>query len=289
MIVEIIAKYLESNKRLVVPNLGTFIVKVPQQAVLFSNLMKNDDGVLRSEIVKSGVSELDAAALIDRFVFEVNDRLAKGGVCALAGFGVLRSGANGTIGFTYDAMAQGDVLDGDASEKMEAHLAAQAAQKSEPQSEIESNSGDEEDMVIDVVPRVEPPVVEPPVVERPAQVQQIEQEPKPTREDKRPSERRPRPQQDYVKGLRYGKGHKVVTGREGATSRKSRKSDLIMKIAIGAAIIATLALAYGFYNDWRNQQFLNEGLFEDEQIYNEVPASAEEGVRNPDLDYITPN
>ena len=26
-----------------------------------------------------------------------------------------------------------------------------------------------------------------------------------------------------------------------------------------------------------------------EQIYDEVPASAEQGVRNPDLDYITPN
>lgn len=272
MIVEIIAKYLESNKRLVVPNLGTFIVKVPQQTVLFSNLMKSDDGVLRSEIVKSGVTELDAAALIDRFVFEVNDRLAKGGVCALSGFGVLRSGANGTVGFTFDAKAKGDVLDNDASEKLEAHLAAKAAQKPQPKVTPQP-SVKEEETIIEIVPAQES--------------SQPTQEPK--AELKRPAERRPRPQQDYVKGLRYGKGRKVVTGREGATSRKSRKSDLIMKIAIGAAIIATLALAYGFYNDWRNQQFLNEGLYDDEQIYNDVPASAEEGVRNPDLDYITPN
>ena len=279
MIVEIIAKYLESNKRLVVPNLGTFIVKVPQQAVLFSNLMKSDDGVLRSEIVKSGVSELDAAALIDRFVFEVNDRLAKGGVCALSGFGVLRSGANGTVGFTFDVKAKGDVLDNDASEKLEAHLAAKAAQKPQPKVAPQP-SVKEEETIIEIVPAQEPsqPIQEP---------SQPTQEPK--AELKRPAERRPRPQQDYVKGLRYGKGRKVVTGREGATSRKSRKSDLIMKIAIGAAIIATLALAYGFYNDWRNQQFLNEGLYDDEQIYNDAPASAEEGVRNPDLDYITPN
>ena len=279
MIVEIIAKYLESNKRLVVPNLGTFIVKVPQQAVLFSNLMKSDDGVLRSEIVKSGVSELDAAALIDRFVFEVNDRLAKGGVCALSGFGVLRSGANGTVGFTFDAKAKGDVLDNDASEKLEAHLAAKAAQKPQPKVAPQP-SVKEEETIIEIVPAQEPsqPI---------AELSQPTQEPK--AELKRPAERRPRPQQDYVKGLRYGKGRKVVTGREGATSRKSRKSDLIMKIAIGAAIIATLALAYGFYNDWRNQQFLNEGLYDDEQIYNDAPASAEEGVRNPDLDYITPN
>ncbi|MBQ6580641.1 MAG: hypothetical protein IIX32_01425, partial [Alistipes sp.] len=66
MIVEIIAKYLESNKRLVVPNLGTFIVKVPAQTILFSNLIKNDDGCLRGLLKSEGMSELDAAALIDR-------------------------------------------------------------------------------------------------------------------------------------------------------------------------------------------------------------------------------
>ena len=47
MIVELISKYLESNKRLVVPNLGAFIVKEAGRVVLFSNLIKGDDGVLR--------------------------------------------------------------------------------------------------------------------------------------------------------------------------------------------------------------------------------------------------
>ena len=102
MIVEIIAKYLSSNKRLVVPNLGTFIVKVPAQTILFSNLIKNDDGCLRGLLKSEGMPELDAAALIDRFVFEVNYRLEHSGVCALGGFGVLRSGANGTVSFTFD-------------------------------------------------------------------------------------------------------------------------------------------------------------------------------------------
>ena len=64
MIVEIIAKYLSSNKRLVVPNLGTFIVKVPAQTILFSNLIKNDDGCLRGLLKSEGMSELDAAALL---------------------------------------------------------------------------------------------------------------------------------------------------------------------------------------------------------------------------------
>ena len=84
---------------------------------------------------------------------------------------------------------------------------------------------------------------------------------------------------DYVKGLRYGKGRKIVSGRESAMVRRSNKSDLIMKIAIAAALIAVAALAYGMWNDWRASRF-------DAEIYGEVPESAESGVRNPDLDYI---
>ena len=68
MIVELISKYLESNKRLVVPNLGAFIVKEAGRVVLFSNLIKGDDGVLRSLLVEAGVSELETAAALDRRV-----------------------------------------------------------------------------------------------------------------------------------------------------------------------------------------------------------------------------
>lgn len=101
MIVELISKYLETHKRLVVPNLGAFIVKIPGESVLFSNLIKNDDGVLRSLLMSSGVSEMEAAAAIDRFVFEIRIRLQNNGVCRLGGFGELRCGANETISFVY--------------------------------------------------------------------------------------------------------------------------------------------------------------------------------------------
>ena len=285
MVIEIIAKYLESNKRLVVPNLGTFIVKVPAQSVLFSNLIKNDDGVLRSLLLQSGISELDAAALIDKFVFEVNFRLENSQVCALDGFGVLRTGANGTVAFTYNPAAKGDVLDGGASERLaeiEAQRAAEVvAEPAKPQTEPEEDEDDGE-VVIDVAPRR--------VVEKPAAVEQpIAAEPKVAERkpaERRPSERR-RNDSDYVKGLRYGKGRKVVTGREGATSRKSSKADLVIKFAIGAAVIAILALAYGFWNDMRKQSYMYEGLYE-ETSYDGV-STPEQGVRNPDLDYITPN
>ena len=307
MIVEIIAKYLESNKRLVVPNLGAFIVKVPRETILFSNLIKSDDGVLRAQLAQRGVSELDAAALIDRFVFEVNYRLEHSGVCALAAFGVLRAAQNGTVAFTYDTSAKGDVLDGDADDKMAKHIAEITSviepvidHEPEPATEPEEEEAEDDEVTIDVVPRMEAdPVAEEPKVEPKEEVKEEPQRQEPAkvvyaheREDKRRDEKRYRREQnDYVKGLRYGKGRKVVTGREGATSRKSSKGSVIIVIAILAALIAMGALAYGLYNDWQNQQYLYEGLYDEPttDMVEEPATKAEQGVRNPDLDYITPN
>lgn len=307
MIVEIIAKYLESNKRLVVPNLGAFIVKVPAQTILFSNLIKSDDGVLRAQLAQRGMSELDAAALIDRFVFEVNYRLEHSGVCALAAFGVLRAAQNGTVAFTYDTSAKGDVLDGDADDKMAKHIAEITSviepvidHEPEPATEPDEEEVEDDEVTIDLVPRMEAePTKEEPQEEPKEEVKEEPQRQEPAkvvyaqeREDKRRDEKRHRREQnDYVKGLRYGKGRKVVTGREGATSRKSSKGSVIIVIAILAALIAMGALAYGLYNDWQNQQYLYEGLYDEPttDMVEEPASTAEQGVRNPDLDYITPN
>lgn len=282
MIVEIISKYLETNKRLVVPNLGAFIVKEAGRTVLFSNLIKGDDGVLRSLLISSGVSELEAAAAIDRFVFEVNFRLESRGECMLSGFGELRNGVNGTIAFTFSPSVKGENLDGNiaahkpaVAEQEPIQPAPQPTPQSAPAPQIkrEEEKAVEEDVRIDVVPRKEPAVRRAePMAERQRDGRQV---------------RRANPSDDYVKGLRYGKGRKVVTGREGATSRKSQKSDIIMKIAIFAAVLAILALAYGVYNEWRVSHF-DEPFISNTEIYEQEPESAEKEVRNPDLDYITP-
>ena len=276
MIVELISKYLESNKRLVVPNLGTFIVKEAGRAVLFSNLIKNDDGVLRSLLVAGGVSELEAAAAIDRFVFEVNYRLENSGRCSLKGFGELKSGVNGTLVFAYDTTVGGEALDGNVAQcttKPQPQPAAQVAEVETVAAKVELEDDIDDEVTIDVVPRPEP-------AQRPA--------PEPReRVARTAAQRRPQHQADYVKGLRYSKGNKVVTGRESATSRKSNKSDIIRKIAIFAAALAILALAYGVYNEWRTSRF-DGPYISNSDIYDEVPASAEREVRNPDLDYITP-
>lgn len=272
MIVELISKYLESNKRLVVPNLGAFIVKEAGRVVLFSNLIKGDDGVLRSLLVEAGVSELETAAALDRFVFEVNFRLESTGECLLDGFGVLKSGVNGTVSFVYQPAAKGEVLDGNVAPR-EDNTVAQPKVKvvEKPAEKVVESLTDSEDVQIDVVPRQKPAPRREVEVKRPQQRE----------------ERRQRPQEDYTKGLRYGKGRKVVTGREGATSRKSSKSDLIMKIAIIAALLAIGALVYGFIMDMRASKY-DAPFIDNSEIYEDVPESAEKEVRNPDLDYITP-
>lgn len=272
MIVELISKYLESNKRLVVPNLGAFIVKEAGRVVLFSNLIKSDDGVLRSLLVEAGVSELETAAALDRFVFEVNFRLESTGECLLDGFGVLKSGVNGTVSFVYQPAAKGEVLDGNVAPR-EDNTVAQPKVKvvDKPAEKVVESLPDSEDVQIDVVPRQKPAARREVEVKRPQQRE----------------ERRQRPQEDYTKGLRYGKGRKVVTGREGATSRKSSKSDLIMKIAIIAALLAIGALVYGFIMDMRASKY-DAPFIDNSEIYEDVPESAEKEVRNPDLDYITP-
>lgn len=68
MLIPVIAQYLRSHRRLIIPQMGAFIVKEPGQSVLFSELLKRDDGVLRSLLVAAGSSELEAGGEIDRFV-----------------------------------------------------------------------------------------------------------------------------------------------------------------------------------------------------------------------------
>ena len=274
MIIKIISKYLESNKRLVVPNLGAFIVKDAEHKILFSNLMKGDDGVLRSLLIEHGVSELEAAGTIDRFVFEVNFRLERDGVCGLDKFGALKRGANGVISFINNPAAQGEVLDGGLeehlAERKEAEPAAPQKKESKP-AEPTVVEDDDEDLVIKVVPK---------------SGVAVESNVQPQKDNLTVStQRRPA---SYVKGLQYGKGGKIITGREYATSRKSSKSDIIMKIAIVAAVCAMLALVYGLYCDWKNAKYDSEASVIETIDANES-FSAEQGVVNPDLEYITPN
>ena len=98
-VTDVIANYLRDNhRRLVVPAFGAFVVKESGE-VLFSELLKTDDGVLRGLLAAGGLSELECAGLIDRFIFDVRNALSEKGRFDMGGFGGLAVGADGEIRF----------------------------------------------------------------------------------------------------------------------------------------------------------------------------------------------
>lgn len=99
MIDSIIIKYLQDNRRLVIPKFGAFIVKDDNQTVIFSELLRGDDGVLRGLIKSHGVGDIEAAGVIDRFVFEVRHTLDRNMPYKIGNWGTLRRDEKGKVVF----------------------------------------------------------------------------------------------------------------------------------------------------------------------------------------------
>ena len=81
------------------PKLGAFIVKQPSGIVRFSELMRTDDGVLRSLLVAYGISSIEANGMIDRMVFEIRHAITVGEEFTIDGLGKFRGGDNNNILF----------------------------------------------------------------------------------------------------------------------------------------------------------------------------------------------
>jgi nucleoid DNA-binding protein len=89
IVLEVIAEHLQTNRRLVVPNFGAFVVKESGER-LFSDLLRTDDGVLTSLLRNKGLTEMETAVVTDRFIFEVRHELEQYGYCRLGEIGTLR-------------------------------------------------------------------------------------------------------------------------------------------------------------------------------------------------------
>ena len=98
MLVGIINEYLKSNRRLVIPSFGAFVVKGGGD-IIFSELLKGDDGVLRALLMGQGMSEIETAAAIDRLIFEVRHDLQESGRCFIANLGTFTRNAEGVLVF----------------------------------------------------------------------------------------------------------------------------------------------------------------------------------------------
>ena len=96
MINKIIAGYLRTNKRLVVPHFGAFIRKENSEAIVFVPFLKKDDGVLQQLLVSEyGMDSADAQAVIDEFIAEIKESIAARGAYVIEGVGRLMTDSNG--------------------------------------------------------------------------------------------------------------------------------------------------------------------------------------------------
>ena len=89
IVVDVIAEYLRTNRRVVVPGFGAFVVKESGECI-FSDLLRTDDGILSSLLHQRGLTEMEAAVTIDRFIFEVRYGLEQYGCYRLGDVGMLR-------------------------------------------------------------------------------------------------------------------------------------------------------------------------------------------------------
>ena len=239
MLIPVITQYLETHKRLVIPQLGAFIVKEPGRAVLFSELLKRDDGVLRGLLCARGLNELEAAGEIDRFVFEVRHAVEHGLVCPLPGLGEMKGGTNGTIVFTYDPRPTAPV----AAPEPETPVAESAGAPAASHDGGVAAAGADEASGEARNPSRRPQFDAGRMAET---MKSAFTEPHVSPSAKM----NPDPS---VRGLRYGKPPKNTDAYTYVNRVPRRRGDRFIWIAIIAAALAVAAILYGYWREAREQ------------------------------------
>ena len=107
MVGKIIRDYMEGgNKKLTVPGFGTFMRKDSGE-VIFVDLLRKDDGKLRELVEDYGrYGEVEAMALVDRFIFETKNSIEKNGSAPVDGFGTMFLDDKGLYQFDYAPKAE---------------------------------------------------------------------------------------------------------------------------------------------------------------------------------------
>jgi len=102
MVGKIIRDFLEGGgRKLTVPGFGTFMRRDGGE-VIFVDLLRGDDRVLAGMVQRAGgLSEVEAAARIDRFIFETRAAIERTGRAEIAGLGTMTADAKGVYRFDY--------------------------------------------------------------------------------------------------------------------------------------------------------------------------------------------
>lgn len=243
VIVRIIAQYLDTHKRLVIPGLGMFLVKEEPRKVVFTELMSRDDGVLQALLVEQGMTALAAAGELNRFVFEVRHAIESGREFEMQGFGVLRPAGNGTMRFDHRPLTTvlPDValeIEPEQVQKVrhverieEPRRPIQPAQPAEePAEEPKEEAADEEEVEEEI--QTEAELNEPMEDHDEEQHEPLDDEDpfmEEDEEDELPQPRRVR--------------------RVARPTQQKPKVDRFLLVAIVAAVLALLAIGYGMYSN----------------------------------------
>ncbi len=232
-IIEIISRHLQTNRRLVVPALGCFIVKDAEE-ILFSELLLQDDGVLRSLLTAEGLSEMECAVQLDRFIFEVRHALETSGCCTFNGFGVLRVGEQGRYTFEKSAVV---VPEGDKVISEQELIPADCRP-------VESESEEAEEQELYEVEEPQPKVESTPPM--PSEPQPQPQEVAPSVEPiAQPAPQQPAPAPQQQKPLTP---RAASSQRRRPQMRPRRKgADRFVILAVVVLVVALAAIGYGYY------------------------------------------
>ncbi len=283
-ITTIIANYLKQHRRLVVPQLGAFIRKSEGEEVVFSEMLKRDDGVLASLLRAEGLGEIEAAGAIDRFVFELRHRIDSGAVFQAEGLGVFARGENNTIRFRHLPTEEPAT---DIESKEQPQVVPTPQPEPEPQPTPEQIEPEVQAERVAVEKGTEEPAtptpqtVEEPSKEEPSKEPSFDEKRRKIKElihfeEEHPKEYRsssqPRRNDPSVKGLRYGAPRKSTDAFTYVNSAPSRRPDTFVILAILAVVIALGAILYGYLKDRKQEQLELQYI---EQIASETGGSPE--------------
>jgi len=131
MISKIIHDYLKCDKRITIPGFGSFIRKENGQ-IAFVEILRGDDGVLSELVRRHGdYTEVEAAATIDRFIFEIKHALQTRGSIHIKGLGTMSLKQGGKIDFRSDAAPDNAAAEIPAAAKVETPVQRPTVEKKE--------------------------------------------------------------------------------------------------------------------------------------------------------------
>lgn len=103
----IIAKYINSETRLIIPEVGTLLRRKESGEVVFTEMLRKNDGVLVNLVVNGlDVSPSKAGEIVGGYVEVIKQELAIRKKFILDGVGVLLRRADGGIDFSFNPFAQ---------------------------------------------------------------------------------------------------------------------------------------------------------------------------------------